>query len=511
MEEKLADRDEGGDEVNAETTVGAAPCSVGSEDLLRESRPSTRRSQMIAVATADTVDLGFPPKLPAHAVMEVRPRSGADRGLDSWASTYVPCPGRRGSDVWTATARIPLLDGTDAVLPLSGSWRLTRKATPSAPRTSSTIGPRRDRRRTRSEVGPDCPRHDRQPDQCSQAALPLDVGLRARHVSRRTRETCSYGRIERRGVGGAYRSDLQERDEGSRARDWAGEKQTGYRIVLQALVAAGGHSTAADLVTATGLTRRQIHMTAEAIRKRPPLVQRRNGVLSLIPCCHCGGAASHYINTPETRDLPLICPQCRRQPDKRFANRVWDEVYLEPWEAVVVGGALVSTIVPVPPLLCDPTPFDGRILNTADTARILGVEENTVRRWVTQGTLNAVPGPGQSFWFLKEDVERLDARRRHVRDIGRHKPLAGLLSPRLAAVEIGCSIDKVRKMCKRGDLEWVPIQHGKVTIKGISPTSVAQYHRKTAVITQRRQRRSFGRASSCGRLRVLRLRSGDPM
>jgi excisionase family DNA binding protein len=48
------------------------------------------------------------------------------------------------------------------------------------------------------------------------------------------------------------------------------------------------------------------------------------------------------------------------------------------------------------------------ILNVRETARILGVHENTVRNWQEKGLLHAVRLPGSGFRrFDREQVERL--------------------------------------------------------------------------------------------------------
>ena len=50
------------------------------------------------------------------------------------------------------------------------------------------------------------------------------------------------------------------------------------------------------------------------------------------------------------------------------------------------------------------------LLNVRDTARMLGVHENTVRNWQARGILRAVQLPGSGFRrFFVEDVERLRA------------------------------------------------------------------------------------------------------
>jgi hypothetical protein len=50
------------------------------------------------------------------------------------------------------------------------------------------------------------------------------------------------------------------------------------------------------------------------------------------------------------------------------------------------------------------------LLNVRDTARALGVHENTVRNWEARGLLRAVHLPGSGFRrFVVEDVERLRA------------------------------------------------------------------------------------------------------
>lgn len=50
------------------------------------------------------------------------------------------------------------------------------------------------------------------------------------------------------------------------------------------------------------------------------------------------------------------------------------------------------------------------LLNVRDTARALGVHENTVRNWEARGILRAVHLPGSGFRrFAVQDVERLQA------------------------------------------------------------------------------------------------------
>lgn len=50
------------------------------------------------------------------------------------------------------------------------------------------------------------------------------------------------------------------------------------------------------------------------------------------------------------------------------------------------------------------------LLNVRDTARALGVHENTIRNWEARGLLRAVRLPGSGFRrFAVEDVERLRA------------------------------------------------------------------------------------------------------
>lgn len=50
------------------------------------------------------------------------------------------------------------------------------------------------------------------------------------------------------------------------------------------------------------------------------------------------------------------------------------------------------------------------LLNVRDTARALGVHENTIRNWEARGLLRAVHLPGSGFRrFAAEDVERLRA------------------------------------------------------------------------------------------------------
>jgi MerR-like DNA binding protein len=51
-----------------------------------------------------------------------------------------------------------------------------------------------------------------------------------------------------------------------------------------------------------------------------------------------------------------------------------------------------------------------QLLNVRDTARVLGVHENTVRNWEARGLLRAAHLPGSGFRrFVVEDVERLRA------------------------------------------------------------------------------------------------------
>ena len=50
------------------------------------------------------------------------------------------------------------------------------------------------------------------------------------------------------------------------------------------------------------------------------------------------------------------------------------------------------------------------LLNVRDTARALGVHENTIRNWETRGILRAVHLPGSGYRrFAAQDVERLRA------------------------------------------------------------------------------------------------------
>jgi hypothetical protein len=50
------------------------------------------------------------------------------------------------------------------------------------------------------------------------------------------------------------------------------------------------------------------------------------------------------------------------------------------------------------------------LLNVRDTARALGVHENTIRNWESRGLLRAVHLPGSGFRrFAMDDVERLRA------------------------------------------------------------------------------------------------------
>ena len=48
------------------------------------------------------------------------------------------------------------------------------------------------------------------------------------------------------------------------------------------------------------------------------------------------------------------------------------------------------------------------LLNVRDTARLLGVHENTIRNWEARGLLRAIRLPGSGFRrFSSEDVEGL--------------------------------------------------------------------------------------------------------
>lgn len=50
------------------------------------------------------------------------------------------------------------------------------------------------------------------------------------------------------------------------------------------------------------------------------------------------------------------------------------------------------------------------LLNVRETARALGVHENTIRNWETRGILRAVHLPGSGYRrFAPQDVERLRA------------------------------------------------------------------------------------------------------
>jgi hypothetical protein len=50
------------------------------------------------------------------------------------------------------------------------------------------------------------------------------------------------------------------------------------------------------------------------------------------------------------------------------------------------------------------------LLNVRDTARALGVHENTIRNWEARGILRAVHLPGSGFRrFAIQDIERLRA------------------------------------------------------------------------------------------------------
>jgi hypothetical protein len=51
-----------------------------------------------------------------------------------------------------------------------------------------------------------------------------------------------------------------------------------------------------------------------------------------------------------------------------------------------------------------------QLLNVRDTARALGVHENTIRNWEARGLIRAVHLPGSGFRrFAADDVERLRA------------------------------------------------------------------------------------------------------
>ena len=51
-----------------------------------------------------------------------------------------------------------------------------------------------------------------------------------------------------------------------------------------------------------------------------------------------------------------------------------------------------------------------KLLNVRDTARALGVHENTIRNWEARGLLRAAHLPGSGYRrFAVEDVERLRA------------------------------------------------------------------------------------------------------
>lgn len=55
-------------------------------------------------------------------------------------------------------------------------------------------------------------------------------------------------------------------------------------------------------------------------------------------------------------------------------------------------------------------PTTRELLNVRDTARMLGVHENTIRNWEERGILRAVHLPGSGFRrFAAQDVERLRA------------------------------------------------------------------------------------------------------
>ena len=49
------------------------------------------------------------------------------------------------------------------------------------------------------------------------------------------------------------------------------------------------------------------------------------------------------------------------------------------------------------------------LLNVRDTARMLGVHENTVRNWEARGLLRAVHLPGSGFRRFSQDVEQMRA------------------------------------------------------------------------------------------------------
>jgi MerR HTH family regulatory protein len=55
-------------------------------------------------------------------------------------------------------------------------------------------------------------------------------------------------------------------------------------------------------------------------------------------------------------------------------------------------------------------PTTNELLNVRDTARALGVHENTVRNWEERGILRAVHLPGSGYRrFAVQDIERLRA------------------------------------------------------------------------------------------------------
>lgn len=55
-------------------------------------------------------------------------------------------------------------------------------------------------------------------------------------------------------------------------------------------------------------------------------------------------------------------------------------------------------------------PTTKELLNVRDTARMLGVHENTIRNWEERGILRAVHLPGSGYRrFAAQDVERLRA------------------------------------------------------------------------------------------------------
>lgn len=378
----------------------------------------------------------------------------------------------------TAEARIPLLDGTGTTLPIAISLRLTG----------------RHGAFTADELLEDWLRGQSVEDLAARwnltaaGATKAMIGqLKAQHLASAAASvlaTCPVVEVRRatlepapddpwaRNIYDTYRHAFI-----GRPREWAAGGQTRCRQILQALVGAGGHAALADLAAATGLSIKQVKGVAQSTKGRPPLAQTRNGVLTLIRCPHCDGWASHYVHTPETRDLPLLCPDCRRRPSAQWQ---WPAAYLRPWDQVVTDHGARSVAVDVPASVTALVPFETRIMDTAGAAAVLRVTESTINSWVQTGRLKTVPGPGRSRWYLRTDVERLRANRTRISNMGRTKPLAGLLSPAAAAERLGCSATTVRRLCERGLLEWVPVKHGRLTIRAIAPGALERYRQQTS-------------------------------